>query len=215
MPVKLIIFDLDGTIIDSSGDITDSINYAIEPYGAAPLTVRETISLVGEGISRLMEKVIEKEGMDADRDYLIKRFLEYYSGHLVDKTTVYPGVKEALEKLNGYKKALISNKRESLSSEILKTLELSKYFDLVVGSDTTPEKKPSPVPVQYTLSKFDVSPEEAVIVGDSNYDIEAGRAAGIKTIAVTYGYRTLDMLRAADFIIDRMDELTDVLRRLQ
>lgn len=214
MPVKLIIFDLDGTLIDSSVDITNAINYAIGPYGILPITVQETINLVGEGISRLMEKIIEKEEINVDRDLLIKRFLEYYSAHLVDKTVLYPGVKKTLQSLDGYKKAVISNKRESLSVEALEKLGVARYFDLIAGSDTTQERKPSPVPVFYVLSKLGINPEDAVIVGDSNYDIEAGKAAGIKTVAVTYGYRPVDLLKDSDFKIDRMDELPGVLDRI-
>ncbi|MBI3593078.1 MAG: HAD-IA family hydrolase [Nitrospirae bacterium] len=215
MPVKLIIFDLDGTLVDSSIDITNAINHALEPYNVPTVTVQGTITLVGEGITRLIEKLIEKEGISADRDSLVKRFLDHYSAHLVDNTTVYPGVAETLAELNGYKKAVISNKREALSAETLEKLGLAQYLDLIVGSDTTPERKPSPVPILHVLSKLDIKPEDAVIVGDSNFDIEAGRAAGIKTIAVTYGYRLREILQGADFIIDRMPELTDILRRIQ
>jgi phosphoglycolate phosphatase len=217
MPIKLIIFDLDGTLIDSSVDITNAINYAIEPYGVKPVTVQETISLIGEGITRLMEKIAlshQPSAVSLSKDVLIERFLEHYSSHLVDNTTVYPGISETLEQLNGYKKAVISNKREVLSIKTLNDLGLLKYLDLVVGSDTTPERKPSPVPILHVLSRFGIKPEEAVIVGDSNYDIEAGKGAGIKTIAVTYGYRPIELLKDADYVIDKMSELVDVLNRL-
>lgn len=212
MSTKLIIFDLDGTLIDSSIDITNAINFAIQPYDIKPLTVKETIELVGEGITKLIEKVVmrsQKENIN--KDILIQRFLDHYSTHLVDNTTVYPKVKETLEQLKKYKKAVISNKRESLSLEILSRLGLLKYLDLVVGSDTTPEKKPSPVPILYVISKLGVKQEETIIVGDSNYDIEAGRAAGIRTIAVTYGYRPIELLKGADRLINSMDELIDCL----
>ena len=212
--INLIIFDLDGTLIDSSVDITNAINYAIGPYGGRPLTVKETISIVGEGITKLIEKLIEMNGITADRDVVVDRFIKHYSDHLVDNSPAYPGVRETLQALNGYKKAVISNKREALSQRILDGLGLSGYLDLIVGSDTTPERKPSAVPVLHVLSKFGVRPEEAVIVGDSNFDIEAGRAAGLRTVAVTYGYRPLEMLKAADFKIDRMDELPDVIKRI-
>ena len=215
MPIELVIFDLDGTLIDSSIDITNAINYAIEPYGVQPVTVQETISLVGEGITRLMEKVIEREGIKTDKNELTERFLEHYSAHLIDNTTVYSGVRDTFKKLNGYKKAVISNKREALSVRTLNDLGLLKYLDLVVGSDTTSGRKPSPVPLQYAMEKLGATPDQTVIVGDSNYDIEAGKAAGIKTVAVTYGYRPLELLRGADVIINRMDELTEVLRRFE
>src|SRR5208282_913088 len=136
MSLKLIIFDLDGTLIDSSIDIANAINYAVEPYGVAPLTVQEVISLVGEGISRLMENIILKEGIGADRDSLTERFVKYYSAHLIDNTPVYPGVRETLSQLGAFRKAVISNKRESLSVKILEQLGLSEYMDAIVGSDT-------------------------------------------------------------------------------
>ncbi|MCI0469938.1 MAG: HAD-IA family hydrolase [Nitrospirae bacterium] len=220
MPIKIIIFDLDGTLVDSSIDITNAINYAIKSYGIKPLAVQETISLVGEGITRLIEKVIEKNQgargdslmLKGDKEILIQRFLEHYSSHIVDNTALYPHVSETLISLNDYRKAVISNKRESLSEEILDKLGILSHFDLVVGSDTTAEKKPSPLPIQYVLRRLDFKPEEAAIVGDSNLDIEAGKAAGIKTIAVTYGYRPAEMLGSADYAIDRMDKLIEILR---
>lgn len=221
MTVKLIIFDLDGTLIDSSVDITNAINHAITPYSIEPLTPKETISLVGEGIMRLMERIIEnKKSQDRqqlqsiDRDVLVSKFLEYYSEHLLDNTTIYPGVKEMLEGLKGYKKAVISNKRETLSVKLLNDLGLLQYIELVVGSDTTPERKPSPLPILYVLSKLNINNREAVIVGDSNFDIEAGKRANIKTIGVTYGYRPAQSLRGSDFLIASMDELQNVLALL-
>ena len=214
MSIKLVIFDLDGTLIDSSVDIANAVNYAFGRYSVPMLTVQEVISLVGEGISSLIGKLIVKEGIEAETDSLVEQFLNYYSAHLTDNTTVYPGVKEVLEQLGAYFKAVISNKRESLSVKILEQLELSEYIDIIVGSETVKERKPSPLPVYYVLSKLGISPDAAIIVGDSNYDIESGKAAGIKTVAVTYGYRPLEFLQGADFIINGMPELTDVLRRL-
>ena len=214
MSLKLVIFDLDGTLIDSSIDIANAVNYAVGPYRVPLLTVQEVISLVGEGISRLMEKIILKEGIEADRDFLTERFVYYYSSHLTDSTTVYPGVREMLAQLGEYRKAVVSNKRESLSVKILKRLELSEYMDMIVGSETVKERKPSPLPVYYVLSTLGIAPDAAIIVGDSNYDIEAGKAAGIKTVAVTYGYRPLELLQGADFIINSMPELVGILEIL-
>jgi phosphoglycolate phosphatase len=212
METKLIIFDLDGTLVDSSTDISHAINYALEETDVPHVTVQETIAIIGEGITRLFEKIIEKNKLSADKDRLIQRFLDYYSAHLVDNTTVYPGVKDTLESLNGCRKAVISNKREDYSERVLELLGMRKYFDLVVGSDTTPERKPSPVPIQYVLSRFEARPEEAVIVGDSNFDIEAGKSAGITTIAVTYGYRPLSLLQGADYVVNTMPEILKILK---
>ena len=228
MSIKLIIFDLDGTLIDSSVDITNALNYALEPYAVQPLTVDDTIKMVGEGITRLIEKIVDSRGngvlrravaefrqnpqrLQDIRTEVKDRFLEYYSQHILDYTREYPGVRETLDQLGMYKKAVISNKMESLSRRVLDGLGLLRHFDMVVGSDTTPEKKPSPLPIRKVLSDLQVHPDSAMIVGDSNYDIDAGKAAGIATVAVTYGYRPREVIAHADFIIDRITDLVPLL----
>lgn len=213
MTIKLILFDLDGTLVDTVQDITDSLNYALKPSGTKSLTIGDTMEMVGEGISRLIEKALPAEKGHL-KDKVTKRFLEYYSGHLTDKSREYPHVKETLENLTGFKKAVISNKREDLSKRLLEELGLAVYFDLIIGSDTAGERKPSAIPVLYIISKLGVSPEESIIVGDSNFDVEAGKKAGVKTVAVTYGYRHRELLTGADYIIDDIRELVPLLRKL-
>jgi phosphoglycolate phosphatase len=210
MPIKLIMFDLDGTLIDTSKDITNALNYAIKPYGFKDLSVEDTIKMIGEGVTRLIEKILTNEKSQL-RDEVIKKFLDYYSEHLVDYSSIYPYVRETLEMLNGYKKAVISNKRGYLSMRLLDRLSLLKYFDLVIGSDTISERKPSPTPVIYVFTKLGIDPHESIIVGDSNYDIEAGKKAGIKTVAVTYGYRERQYLLDADYIIDNIKDVLKLL----
>ena len=206
MPIKLILFDLDGTLVDTSKDITTALNYALKQYGIKEHSVQETINMVGEGITRLIEKILGDKKIHM-RDEIIRRFIEYYSEHLSDYSREYPYVRETLDQLDGYKKAVISNKRESLSVELLEKLDLLKYFNLVAGSDTTSEKKPSPVPIFHIMEKLDTKPYESMIVGDSNFDIEAGEKAGIKTVAVTYGYRERQYLQDADYMIDSLKDL--------
>jgi phosphoglycolate phosphatase len=211
MPIKLIILDLDGTLVDTSRDITNALNHALRLHGLKSLTVEETVKMVGEGLTRLVEKILGDEKIHL-KDDVTKKFLDYYSEHLTDYSRIYPHVRETLENLIGYKKAVISNKREDLSSKLLEDLDLIKYFDIVVGSDTTSEKKPSPVPVVYVIKKFGFTPDESIMVGDSNYDIEAGKKAGIKTVAVTYGYREKQYLRDADYIVDSIDQILNVIQ---
>ncbi|HMK55785.1 MAG TPA: HAD-IA family hydrolase [Dissulfurispiraceae bacterium] len=215
MAIKVIIFDLDGTLVDSSVDICHAINYALKDSKVPFVTVPETISLIGEGITRLFEKIIDMHDLRKDKALLINRFLEFYSAHLIDNTTIYPGVVETLTALGGYRKAVISNKREDLSARALEMLGLRGYFDFIVGSDTTPERKPSPVPINYVLSRLNIGREDAIIVGDSTFDIDAGRAAGIGTIAVTYGYRPADMLRGADFMVGSMPDILEIVRGVE
>ncbi|MDA8104186.1 MAG: HAD-IA family hydrolase [Nitrospiraceae bacterium] len=207
--IKLVMFDLDGTLVDSSVDITNALNYATGPYGFGKMTVDRTIGMVGEGLTRLIEKMVG-EGSSIMPEVL-DRFIRYYSEHLVDFTVPYRGVRETLEQLNGYKKAVISNKREALSRRLLEELDLLKYFDMVLGSDSAEERKPSPKPLRMVLGALDVKPEDSAIVGDSNFDIEAGNAAGVHTIAVTYGYRGIEYLKAADYFISDIDELVPLL----
>lgn len=211
MSVSLIIFDLDGTLVDSSVDLCNAINYAIMPTQSKPITVEETKMIVGEGISRLFEKINLHESNILSKEELLDRFIEYYVKHLLDNTRPYPYVEDTLKRLSRYKKAVVSNKREEMSKSIIEGLGLSAYFDMVVGSDTVGAKKPSPQPLLHVINNLNVSPEETVIVGDSNYDIEAGKAVNIKTIAVTYGFRPIEYLASADFIINRFDELHGIL----
>ncbi|HLB05489.1 MAG TPA: HAD-IA family hydrolase [Thermodesulfobacteriota bacterium] len=211
MPIKLIIFDLDGTLVNSIADITNSLNYATEPYGFAPKTPEEVAALVGEGITKVIERVLGDERLLL-RDEVVRRFLEFYSEHIIDNTSLYPGVRETLNRLNGFKKAIISNKREALSIKVLEGLDLLRFFDLVIGSDSTSEKKPSPVPVLHVLSTLGLGPEDAIMVGDSELDIEAGKRAGVKTVGVTYGYRKRIFLKDADFIINEFEDLLSIVQ---
>jgi phosphoglycolate phosphatase len=213
MTIKLIMFDLDGTLVNTAQDITNALNFAIKPYGMKILTVEDTIQLIGEGISRLVEKILSMENMHL-KSAIMNRFLEYYSEHLIEYSKEYPHVKETLENLTTVKKAVISNKREDLSKRLLEELGLSEYFDLIIGSDTTGERKPSPVPVLYVVNKLGSSGDESIIVGDSNYDIEAGKKAKVKTVAVTYGYRPRESLTEADYIIDDIRELVPLLNEI-
>ncbi|MBM4137176.1 MAG: HAD-IIIA family hydrolase [Nitrospira sp.] len=213
MPIKLIIFDLDGTLVDTVQDITNALNYGMGSYGLKELTVRETVEMVGEGITRLVEKALPAE-KQLLRDNVIQRFLEYYSEHLTENSREYPHVKETLKNLNNFKKAVLSNKREDLSERLLKELDFAGYFDIIIGSDTTEERKPSAIPVLYVMSRLSVRPEESIIVGDSNFDIEAGKNAGIKTVAVTYGYRPREFLSDADYMIDDIRELLPLLQKI-
>lgn len=211
--IKVVMFDLDGTLVDSSVDITNALNYAAGPYGIGKMTAEETIGLVGEGLTRLIEKVLGNERA-AIVPEVLDRFVIYYSEHLVDFTLPYRGVRDTLERLGKYRKAVISNKRESLSRKLLDKLGLAKYFDIILGSDSVEEKKPSPKPIMKVLESFSFRPDEAVIVGDSNYDIDAGKAAGTKTIAVSYGFRDVVLLKGADFIIGDITELVQVLSEI-
>jgi phosphoglycolate phosphatase len=210
--IKLLIFDLDGTLADTGQDITDALNYALEPYGAKNYSIEETKMMVGSGISALLASLLpsEKNSPAAKKD-VKERFLDFYSKHLLDNTVAYPHVNDTLEKLNGYTKAILSNKRTGYSKDILQQLDIARYFDIIWGSDSVREKKPSPVPILDLLSKLQIPKENTAMIGDSNFDVEAGRAAGVKVIGVTYGFRPRKYLEDSDVILDSFDELLKVI----
>ncbi len=214
MPLKLIVFDLDGTLVDSKFDITNAINYAIRPMGLPELTPEDAIRFVGEGITRLIEKILGNDHAEK-KPYVMEKFLRYYSEHLIDNTMPYKGVMKTLQSMNAYKKAVISNKREDLSRRLLEGLGLAAYFDLILGADSVAERKPSPVPVLKAMEILHATPRETIMVGDSNIDIEAGKKAGVKTIAVAYGYKPIEYLKGADYIIrDSLNEIVSILEEM-
>ncbi len=215
MPVDLIIFDLDGTIVDTCEDITVSLNFCLRKYGILEFTKNEVKNMIGEGVKKFIGKVLEKRGLSEDLlADILDCFVSYYKEHIADYTKPYPGVIETLEKLQGIKKVIISNKLTTLSVKTLISTGLINYFDFVAGNDFFPEQKPSPLPLLETIEKFQIKKENALIVGDSNIDIEAGKSAGIKTVAVTYGYRDKHLLKDADFTIDKFQDLLKIIEEL-
>ncbi|MDT8317396.1 MAG: HAD-IA family hydrolase [bacterium] len=210
MSIKLVIFDLDGTLIDSLKDITAALNHATAPYGIEEKSVRGMGDLLGTGISILIDRVLGDE-RGRLKEEVLARFMDYYAAHLVVFTSVYPGVRETLDRLGRYKKAVITNKREQFAKIALNELGIGSYFDSILGSDSVAEKKPSPLPVLHLLDLYKLNPSDAVMVGDSEIDIAAGKGAGVRTVAVTYGYRERDALEGADFIIDDIGELAGVI----
>jgi phosphoglycolate phosphatase len=215
MSIDLIIFDLDGTIVDSCEDITVAINFCLRKYGMLEFTQEEVKKMIGEGVRKFVEKVIHIRNLSHDLlNDIFDCFVSYYSNHVAVFTKPYPGVVETLGKLQGIKKAIISNKLTALSVKTLSSTGLINYFDFVAGNDMFPEQKPSPLPILKTIEKFQTKKENTLIIGDSNLDIEAGKAAGIKTVAVTYGYRQKDLLKDADFIIDNFEELLKIIEEI-
>jgi phosphoglycolate phosphatase len=211
--LKLLIFDLDGTLADTAQDITDALNHSLEPFGEKKYSVEETKMMVGTGMTKFFSSLaltLKDSGPEA-LELITGRFIDFYSEHMLDNTRLYPHVKKTLLKLTGYKTAVLSNKREGFSKKILDDLGILEYFDLLWGSDSVREKKPSPIPILDLIEKFGVSKEETVIIGDSNFDVEAGRAAGIKVIGVTYGFRDRSYLEGSDFIIDGFEELLEII----
>jgi phosphoglycolate phosphatase len=172
--------------------------------------------MIGEGLTRLIEKALGSVGKadPATVDEAAGRFIDHYRDHLSEYSRPYPYARDELERLHDVKLAVLSNKKEELSRRLLEELDLLGCFHLVAGSDTTPEKKPSPRAVEYVMEALGEPAERTVLVGDSDYDVRAGRAAGVTTVAVTYGYRPRRALASADHVIDSLSELVPLFREL-
>ncbi|MBF0537468.1 MAG: HAD-IA family hydrolase [Nitrospirae bacterium] len=214
MRVKLIVFDLDGTLVDSIADITQALNYTMTCFGLPELTIHETKQHVGEGVSNLLAKASGGRLIDKQNP-MLEVFVNYYLQHVMDQTRPYDKVIQTLEALSDYKKAVVSNKTEALSKQLLSGLAMAQHFDLVIGSDTFTQRKPSPLPVLKAMEILGATPQETLMVGDSSYDIEAGKGAGATTIAVAYGYRPVETLKDANFIINNdLSELLQIIMKM-
>ncbi len=209
--VKLIIFDLDGTLINSLEDLTDATNYMLTEMGRKKLSAEYVKKLVGQGARRLVERALPDASLN-DVDRALNIFLDYNDRHIVEKTRLYHGVKETLVWLRdqGFRLAVISNKNEALCQKVTHILGVSTFFEAIIGADSLAFRKPSPEPVLKLLRDFRVTAVETAIVGDSINDVEAGKAAGVVTIGCTYGYGELSELSNSDYCVASFAEILEL-----
>lgn len=213
--IKLVIFDLDGTLIDSRLDLVHSVNAAIRHIGKPELPEHLIASYVGDGAPALIQRAL---GGDTVDEALIRKglafFLTYYRDHKLDHTTLYEGIKTALSQVqnsgNGVprKMAVLTNKPVNPSRAIVEALGLKPFFSQVYGGNSFETKKPDPEGARKLLSESGVRPEQAAIVGDSHTDIETGHNAGLWTVGVTYGFAPQTLMDARpDVLVDTPAEL--------
>lgn len=209
--IKLVIFDLDGTIIDSLDDLTDATNHMLSEMDRRVLTRSDVRKLVGQGARRLVERAVP-DISSKDMERALGYFLSFNDDHIADKTRLYPHVTETLKSLRkfGCRLAVVSNKNASLCRKVMDKLGLKDFFEAVIGADTLPFRKPSPEPVMKLLRDFGVNPGESVIVGDSINDVAAGKAAGVLTVGCTYGYGDLQEVEGADYLVGAFSEILDL-----
>lgn len=214
METDLIIFDLDGTLIDSSEDIAWSANRTLSAMGRAEMEPREIIGHIGWGVKPLLQKLMPDESEERIAEARL-RFLDFYGGHLVVKTRLYPGVEDTVGRFNeaGKKMAVVTNKPFGLAERILDSFGLRRFFPLVLGGDSLPNKKPHPEPIERAMRELSCRPERTAVVGDSPVDCEAGKAAGAFTVGVSYGFRGRGELAAAgcDIIVDDFPSLRNAI----
>lgn len=221
--IKLVIFDLDGTLIDSRLDLVHSVNAALRHIGRPELPDDVIASYVGDGAPILIQRALGAEAVDTTLlQQGLQFFLSYYREHKLDHTTLYPGIPETLASIqqphatqNGFRRkmAVLTNKPVVPSRAIVDALGLGPFFGQVYGGNSFPSKKPDPEGARRLLEENKFSPEQTVIVGDSHVDVETGRNAGLWTIGVSYGFAPHSLEACPpDVLVDTPVELAQVLR---
>jgi phosphoglycolate phosphatase len=184
--VTALLFDLDGTLIDSAPDIAAAVNKALAEQGAAPLPLAVVRGFIGHGVPALIDQVIAGQTLPLTRDAMIADFLRHYAAS-TELTTLYPHVRAALAALGGRPLALCTNKPESAARAILRGFDLDHLFGAVIGGDSLPQRKPHPAPIFAAMAAL--NRDRAIFVGDSEVDAETARAAGVPFLLFTQGYR--------------------------
>jgi phosphoglycolate phosphatase len=210
--VRLVVFDLDGTLVDSKQDLALSVNAMRQDLGLSLLPLELIASYVGHGVTVLVRRALGEFATAENMEKGLAFFLNYYREHMLDHTAPYPGVVEALDKLRTQKLAVLSNKPVSFSREMLTRLGLAPYFTFVYGGDSFLRQKPDPMGVYRMMEDLEVSAVQALMVGDSDTDVLTGRNAGVWTCGVTYGFGAHTLLETPpDLIIDDLRELPPLL----
>ena len=185
----LIVFDLDGTLIDSRQDLADAANALIAERGGAPLPVQAVTGMVGEGAALLVRRALTAAGLEPDLDTALPRFLALYDERLLAHTRLYPGTSEALAALAPRATlAVLTNKPQRPTEAILRGLNVDEYFAEVIGGDTRFGRKPDPAGLRHLMSSARASAADTMLVGDSAIDLRTARAAGVRICLVTYGF---------------------------
>lgn len=215
-PLQAIVFDLDGTLIDSAAELRQALNGALSGLGRRALTVREVTGMIGDGIVKLTERALVATGApltDMALDRAVTAVKETYAE--LPPSSLYAGAQETLAdlKTRGIALALCTNKPIDATERLLDQLQIADFFEAIAGGDSYPTKKPDPIPVLGLLARLGVAPAAGAMVGDSRNDIQAGQAAGLTTIAVSYGYSLVPVgTLGADMVIDHLPDILRVLR---
>jgi phosphoglycolate phosphatase len=210
--VRALIFDLDGTLIDSKLDLVHSVNATLRELKRPELPEEIISSYIGNGAPVLVAKSLGPDVPPAELDRALKFFLTHYEAHKMDNTCAYPGVAEALEHLSAMPMAVLTNKPERISVRILEALGLAKYFRAIYGGNTFSTKKPDPLGVNTILREFSARSNEGLLIGDSEVDVQTARNAGILAVVVNYGFGIHDRAaHPADLYLDRLLDIVPAL----
>lgn len=215
MPDALIVFDLDGTLVDTAPDLVDTLNAVLAPEGVPPVAYADARKIVGAGARVMIKRAFAMHDMicdDANLERLFGSYLEYYAEHLADRSQPFPGVVETMDALatQGFRFAVCTNKLENLAKLLLDRLDLTQRFDFICGQDTFGVPKPDPTPLLRTISASDATRDRAVMIGDSATDVRTARAANVGVVAVDFGYSDVPASElGADRLISRFADLPD------
>lgn len=206
--VDLIMFDLDGTLADTGPDLADAVNYTRAYFKLEPLPNALVYSHVGYGVEHLLKHSLPQQHPFQG---VMRVFIERYENHLLDKTALYPSVPGALDCFRDKRRVVVTNKMHRLAVAIIRGLGIEDQLDAILGGDSVSDKKPHPALLNEVLQRFEVSPRRALMVGDGDTDVEAGKRAGVVTCGVTYGLGNKKDLASAqpDFLIDDLIQLSD------
>lgn len=195
--IDLMIFDLDGTIASTGHDLVDSINYTLHELGLENKSEHEIIGYVGDGISKLIERVLGPGSIRLHQDAM-SIFTDYYGKHLLDKTVLYPHVEDVLRHFGNKTKIVLTNKRYRFTEKIVKGLKIEHYFTEIIGIDSLPYFKPDRRVVEYLLSKYVHSRKTSLMIGDGVNDVMTARNSGILSCACLNGLGKRDDLLKLD-----------------
>jgi phosphoglycolate phosphatase len=214
--IRLVVFDLDGTLVDSKQDLALSVNAMRGEMGLSPLPLDLIASYIGHGATELVRRSLGTLATSENVDKGMAFFLNYYRDHMLDNTAPYPGVPEALEKLQAHKLAVLTNKPVIFSREMLTRLGFAPYFTFVYGGNSFPQKKPDPVGLHKMMEDLGIPAAQTLMVGDSDTDVLTGRNGGVWTCGVTYGFGADTLQKAPpDLVIDDLRELPPLLDGLR
>ncbi len=212
---RCVIFDLDGTIVDSAPDITISLNLVLQELNYPSCNLAQVREWIGNGAARLIKRALTGQIGGEPSEELFQHahnlFFDRYAQHLCEESEIYPGVLEGLNALNNrsLNLACVTNKPRRFAPALLQTLKLDQFFEHLICGDDLPAKKPDPLPLLTILEKNKLQPSQALVVGDSASDIQAAKAANMNSFCVSYGYhqgKGVDAL-GANYIIDSVAEL--------
>lgn len=216
---KMVLIDVDGTLVDSVPDLAYCVDEMLKQLDMPPHGEAEVRHWVGNGVERLVRRALIGQ-LDGEPDEALFEtaypiFLDLYKENTSTRSCLYPGVQEGLNYLkeSGYRLGCVTNKAEAFTHPLLKDLGIFEYFESIVSGDTLEKKKPDPLPLLYSAEKLGVSAEDSLMLGDSISDVKAARAAGFEIICMSYGYNHgVNICEAnPDVVIDSMAELKDLL----